>query len=65
MANPRQRRKQRSGTAKVKTSKASLKNKHKVIVKGPAVLTENWDKSYVLPTDPTSLTLCSKTVSQK
>jgi nucleolar protein 16 len=44
MANPRQRRKSRSGTAKVSHSRASIKNKHKVIVKGPSVLVENWDK---------------------
>ncbi|GAA5831574.1 hypothetical protein JCM11251_000754 [Rhodosporidiobolus azoricus] len=44
MANPRQKRKMRSGTAKVKTSKQSIKNKNKVIVKGPALLAEAWDK---------------------
>ncbi|GAA6016620.1 hypothetical protein JCM10207_000124 [Rhodosporidiobolus poonsookiae] len=46
MANPRQRRKMRSGTGKVKTSKQSIKNKNKVIVKGPAILAEAWDKNY-------------------
>ncbi|GAA5970380.1 hypothetical protein JCM11641_001688 [Rhodosporidiobolus odoratus] len=46
MANPRQRRKMRSGTAKVKTSKQSIKNKHKVIVKGPQELADAWDKNY-------------------
>lgn len=44
MANPRQRRKSRSGTAKVKLSKASRKSKHKVILKAPAVLIANWDR---------------------
>ncbi|GAA5844092.1 hypothetical protein JCM5353_001086, partial [Sporobolomyces roseus] len=44
MANPRQRRKSRSG-GKIKTSKQSLKNKHKVIIKGPEVLAKNWDKT--------------------
>ncbi|GAA5947704.1 hypothetical protein JCM3765_001043 [Sporobolomyces pararoseus] len=44
MANPRQRRKNRSG-GRLKTSKQSLKNKHKVIVKGPEVLAKNWDKT--------------------
>ncbi|BGP20936.1 hypothetical protein JCM10213_000563 [Rhodosporidiobolus nylandii] len=44
MANPRQRRKMRSGTGKVKTSKQSVKNKHKVIVKGPKELADAWDK---------------------
>ncbi|SCV67294.1 BQ2448_5940 [Microbotryum intermedium] len=45
MANPRQRRKARSGTSKVSNSKKSVKNKHKVIVKGPQVLVENWDRT--------------------
>ncbi|KDE03635.1 hypothetical protein MVLG_05885 [Microbotryum lychnidis-dioicae p1A1 Lamole] len=45
MANPRQRRKARSGTNKISNSKKSVKNKHKVIVKGPQVLVENWDKT--------------------
>ncbi|GAA5918027.1 hypothetical protein JCM6882_009479 [Rhodosporidiobolus microsporus] len=44
MANPRQRRKMRSGTGKVTTSKQSIKNKNKVVVKGPALLAEAWDK---------------------
>ncbi|GAA5881344.1 hypothetical protein JCM16303_000137 [Sporobolomyces ruberrimus] len=44
MANPRQRLKNRSG-GRLKTSKQSLKNKHKVIVKGPEVLAKNWDKT--------------------
>ncbi|GAA5898426.1 Nop16p [Sporobolomyces salmoneus] len=44
MVNPRQRRKNRSG-GRLKTSKQSLKNKHKVIVKGPEVLAKNWDKT--------------------
>jgi nucleolar protein 16 len=64
MANPRQRRKSRSGTAKVSTSKQSRKNKHKVVVKGPEVLVENWDRTYVLltlllvlPADPNLLCL--------
>lgn len=48
MANPRQRRKSRSGTAKVSASKQSRKNKHKVVVKGPEVLVENWDRTCVL-----------------
>lgn len=44
MANPRQRRKSRSGTAKVKLSKGTRKSKNKVVVKGPAVLQANWDR---------------------
>ncbi|KAK4702944.1 nucleolar protein 16, partial [Phenoliferia sp. Uapishka_3] len=44
MANPRQRRKSRSGTAKVKLSKGSRKSKNKIVLKAPAVLIANWDK---------------------
>ncbi|KAM0787164.1 hypothetical protein ACM66B_006414 [Microbotryomycetes sp. NB124-2] len=43
MANPRQRRKTRSG-AKLSQSKQSKRNQHKVVVKGPDVLVNNWDK---------------------
>ncbi|GAA5944430.1 hypothetical protein JCM3775_006630 [Rhodotorula graminis] len=45
MANPRQKRKQRSSVAKAGISKASKKNLHKVTIKGPAILADNWDKS--------------------
>ncbi|BGP44090.1 Nucleolar protein 16 [Rhodotorula kratochvilovae] len=45
MANPRQKRKQRSSTAKAGISKQSKKNLKKVTIKGPAILTENWDKT--------------------
>ncbi|GAA6053997.1 hypothetical protein JCM3770_002410 [Rhodotorula araucariae] len=45
MANPRQKRKQRSSTAKAGISKQSKKNLHKVTIKGPPILTENWDKT--------------------
>ncbi|GAA6003958.1 Nop16p [Rhodotorula paludigena] len=44
MANPRQRRKGRSGTAKTSQSKASRKNMKKVTIKGPEILGLNWDK---------------------
>jgi len=47
MANPRQKRKQRSSVAKAGISKASKKNLHKVTIKGPAILADNWDKSCV------------------
>ncbi|KAK4047803.1 Nucleolar protein 16 [Microbotryomycetes sp. JL201] len=43
MANPRQRRKTRSGN-KLSQSKQSKRNQHKVIVKGPEVLVNSWDK---------------------
>lgn len=46
MANPRQKRKQRSSVAKAGISKASKKNLHKVTIKGPAILADNWDKTY-------------------
>ena len=70
MANPRQRRKSRSGTAKVKLSKSSRKSKNKVIVKAPAVLCANWDRQYVhclrrLHSYLISLSFRSKTVRQK
>lgn len=47
MANPRQRRKGRSGTAKTSQSKASRKNMKKVTIKGPEILGLNWDKKCV------------------
>ncbi|GAA5937817.1 hypothetical protein JCM1841_004067 [Sporobolomyces salmonicolor] len=59
MANPRQRRKQRSGTAKVKSSKQSLKNKHKVIVKGPEELAKAWDKTKTVRQNYAALGLLS------
>ncbi|KAM0747361.1 hypothetical protein T439DRAFT_329095 [Meredithblackwellia eburnea MCA 4105] len=45
MANPRQRRKQRSGTSKLKFSKGSRKSQNKVVLKAPEVLIKNWDKT--------------------
>jgi len=57
MANPRQRRKSKSGTAKVKHSKASRKNQHKVTLKAPEVLVKNWDRTFVFSSPPL-LPLC-------
>lgn len=45
MANPRQKRKQRSGTAKNTLSRGSRKSQRKVVVKGPEVLSTAWDKT--------------------
>ncbi|GAA5851982.1 hypothetical protein JCM8547_000117 [Rhodosporidiobolus lusitaniae] len=59
MANPRQRRKMRSGTAKNTVSKQTKKNMHKVTVKGPALLAAAWDKKKTVRQNYAALGLLS------
>ncbi|GAA6030625.1 hypothetical protein JCM8097_006244 [Rhodosporidiobolus ruineniae] len=59
MANPRQRRKMRSSTGKLKTSKQTIKNRNKVIVKGPKELADAWDSKKTVRQNYAALGLLS------